>query len=83
MNIKWWLIEKYAEVKRKGEPDMDWVKNLLALNMSKGKSWVGGLVLIGLGAFLIATGEVEKGVASIGSGAAILGIADKIEKSGK
>jgi len=45
------------------------------------KTWLGGLVMIGLGAYLIATGEVEKGIASIGSGASIIGLGHKLEKS--
>ena len=42
-----------------------WIRNLLGMDMSKGKSFFGGLVMIGLGAYLIASGEVEKGVAAI------------------
>lgn len=62
---------------------MEWIKNLLGLTMTKGKSWAGGLVLIGLGAFMIASGETEKGVGLIGAGVATWGIADKIAKTGK
>ena len=60
---------------------MNWLKNLLGANMSKGKSWAGGLVLIGLGAFCIATGDTEKGVILIGNGVGLWGVADKIEKA--
>ncbi len=62
---------------------MSWLSNLFGLTMTKGKSWAGGLVLIGLGAYMVATGEVEKGVGLIGSGVAAWGIADKIEKASK
>lgn len=62
---------------------MGFFKNLLGMDMSKGKSFFGGLAMIGLGAYLIATGDIEKGIAAVGNGAAIWGIADKIEKSTK
>lgn len=45
------------------------------------KTWIGGLIMVGVGAYLIATGEVEKGLESIGAGAAIIGIGHKIEKA--
>lgn len=62
---------------------MGWLSNMLGLGMSKGKSWAGGLVLIGLGAYMIASGDIEKGVGLIGSGVAAWGIADKLEKASK
>lgn len=47
------------------------------------KTWIGGLIMVGLGAYLIAAGEIDKGVASIGAGVTALGIGHKIEKSGR
>jgi len=51
--------------------------------MSGWKTWIGALIMVGLGAYLIATGEVEKGVGLIGAGATAIGLGHKIEKSGK
>lgn len=59
---------------------LKWVRNLLGIDMEKGKSFAGGLVLIGLGAYLIASGDVKEGAATIAAGVAAWGIADKMDK---
>lgn len=52
--------------------------------MLKGwKSLLAGLSMMGLGAFLMATGDAEQGIARITEGIAIIGIAHKIEKAAK
>jgi len=47
------------------------------------KTLVSGLVLIGCGAYMLAVGEVEKGIALIGEGGAIIGIGHKLDKANK
>lgn len=44
------------------------------------KTWVGALIMVGLGAYLIAVGDVEKGVGMIGAAAATIGIGNKLDK---
>lgn len=51
------------------------------MKMKGWKTWTGGLVLIGLGAFLLATGHIEAGIAKIGEGVAVIGIGHKVEKA--
>lgn len=51
------------------------------MKMKGWKTWTAGLALVGLGAYLLATGHIEEGIAKIGEGAAIIGLGHKIEKA--
>ena len=47
------------------------------------KTLLGGLIQVGLGAFLIATGDIEKGVTLIGTGVSTIGLGHKLDKASK
>ena len=48
--------------------------------MSGWKTWIGAVTFIGLGAYLLFIGEIDKGVASIGAGVAAIGLGHKLDK---
>jgi len=52
------------------------------MKMKGWKTWASGLTFIGLGAFMIASGNMEQGVAMIASGAGVIGVGHKLEKGG-
>ena len=45
------------------------------------KTWAGGLVAVGVGIYLLISGQVEVGLGFISGGMATLGIGHKIEKT--
>jgi hypothetical protein len=48
--------------------------------MSGWKTWISAAIFIGLGTFLMVTGETEKGIGLIGTGAGLIGIGSKLDK---
>jgi len=60
------------------------VVNMNPLGFLSGwKSFLGGIGLVGLGVYELTQGDIQGGIAHIGEGLAIIGIAHKIEKAKK
>jgi drug/metabolite transporter (DMT)-like permease len=45
------------------------------------KTWLGSIIIIGAGIYLIVTGQADIGAPLIGQGLAVIGIGHKIEKA--
>lgn len=46
-------------------------------DMVKSKAMLGGLLLVGLGVYLVVKGNTEQGMLAVGNGLGIMGIRDK------
>jgi len=44
------------------------------------KSWIAGIGLMALGVYMITQGDMQGGIAKIGEGLAVIGLAAKLEK---
>ena len=49
--------------------------------MTGWKTWLGGLIAIGVGVWLIIRGQLEVGLGFISGGISVLGVGHKIEKA--